>query len=551
LVDDAQVRKALEAVMDPELNRNLVELGMVKDVLVQDGRVEVTVASTTPTCPLKGRIEADVKDALKRLPGVAAAAVHFGTLTPEERVRALGGGDEERSPAQQLSDVRRVIAMMSGKGGVGKSLVTALLATSLARAGHKVGVLDADITGPSIPKMFGLAAVGCSAAGPSSRVDDAPGSRRRQAGVMPRLFSVLLGSLLVALFVGPAAASANMANPVHPGSPTGEPRGGLQSVAILHETLAIDLRPLAEGGRVAVTATYDLRNDGAVQNLDLFFVAVGAQEDQSVVRLDGASVAHRVGQIGMLPASWQPPRETPSIGGQGGIAYYTQGGSGFAFALPLAPGPHRVEVRYLAAAGSYDLDTPTLCWQLGYVLAPARDWASFGGLDIAVQLPAGWLAASEPALSRSGDLLTGSFPGIPADSLALTAQMPPPAPVDNSGWALASGFLASIVLGGLAGHILGRTGRRSAWALPLSLVVALGWGIAVSWAMVADHYPSVPSSQHSSNYGYGAGFAAARAFPLFVLAGVFITQMSAFIVSKRARSRPMIGGAPWVRRPLR
>jgi len=157
MVDVVQVRKALGAVMDPELNRNLVELGMVKDVLVEDGRVEVTVALTTPTCPLKGRIETDVKGAVMRLPGIEGVTVHFGTLTPEERVRALGGGDEERSPAQQLSVVRRVIAVVSGKGGVGKSLVTALLATSLARAGHKVGVLDADITGPSIPKMFGLA----------------------------------------------------------------------------------------------------------------------------------------------------------------------------------------------------------------------------------------------------------------------------------------------------------------------------------------------------------------------------------------------------------
>lgn len=158
MVDVAQVRKALEAVMDPEINRNLVELGMVKDILVEDGKVEVTVALTTPACPLKDRIETDVKGALLRLPGVDATTVRFGTLTPEERVRALGAGDEEPSPAQQLSDVRQVIAVMSGKGGVGKSLVTALLATSLARAGHKVGVLDADITGPSIPRMFGLAA---------------------------------------------------------------------------------------------------------------------------------------------------------------------------------------------------------------------------------------------------------------------------------------------------------------------------------------------------------------------------------------------------------
>ncbi len=158
MVDVAQVRKALEAVVDPELNRNLVDLGMVKDVLIEGGKVEVTIALTTPACPLKGQIEADVKRTLMRLPGVNAATVRFGTLTPEERVRALGGEKDEPSPAQRLSSIGSVIAVISGKGGVGKSLITALLATSLIRRGHKVGILDADITGPSIPRMFGLTA---------------------------------------------------------------------------------------------------------------------------------------------------------------------------------------------------------------------------------------------------------------------------------------------------------------------------------------------------------------------------------------------------------
>lgn len=155
MVDAAQVTKALEAVMDPELNRNLVELGMVKDIQVADRKVEVTIALTTPACPLKSRIEEDVRSAIMGLPEVAEVVVRFGTLTPEERVRALGGS-EQRSPAQELSNVGQAVAVMSGKGGVGKSAVTALLAVSLARRGLKVGILDADITGPSIPRMFGL-----------------------------------------------------------------------------------------------------------------------------------------------------------------------------------------------------------------------------------------------------------------------------------------------------------------------------------------------------------------------------------------------------------
>ena len=156
MVDDAQVRKALEAVIDPELNRNLVELGMVREVQIEDGRVGVTVALTTPTCPLSSQIEDDVRREVMSLPGVRQVDVTFGTLSPEERMKALGGEEEESTSAQRLSSVGRVVAIMSGKGGVGKSLVTASLAVSLARDGLKVGILDADITGPSIPKMFGL-----------------------------------------------------------------------------------------------------------------------------------------------------------------------------------------------------------------------------------------------------------------------------------------------------------------------------------------------------------------------------------------------------------
>jgi Mrp family chromosome partitioning ATPase len=156
MVDGAQVRKALEAVIDPELKRNLIELGMIRDVQIADGIVRVTVALTTPACPLKNQIENDVRRELMSLPDVESVVVQFGALSPEERVHALEGAEEGPTSAQQLSNVGKVVAVMSGKGGVGKSLVTALLALSLARNGLKVGILDADITGPSIPKMFGL-----------------------------------------------------------------------------------------------------------------------------------------------------------------------------------------------------------------------------------------------------------------------------------------------------------------------------------------------------------------------------------------------------------
>ena len=156
MITSEQVLDALRGVMDPELQKNLVELGMVRDVTVEDGRVHVVLALTTLACPLKSRIVDDVKSAITQLDGNLAVEVELTEMTDEERARIFGERDEETPLAQRLNNVRHVIAVMSGKGGVGKSSVAALLAVALRRQGQRVGVLDADITGPSIPRMFGL-----------------------------------------------------------------------------------------------------------------------------------------------------------------------------------------------------------------------------------------------------------------------------------------------------------------------------------------------------------------------------------------------------------
>jgi len=153
LVTKAQVVEALKGVMDPELHRNLVELGMVRDVEIEDGNVNVTLALTTLACPLRGQIVDDVKAAVAPLDGVQEVEVDLTEMTDEER-RRIGIGVPQKGSLEEMNDVRRVVAVMSGKGGVGKSLVSALLAIALRREGHRVGILDADITGPSIPKMF-------------------------------------------------------------------------------------------------------------------------------------------------------------------------------------------------------------------------------------------------------------------------------------------------------------------------------------------------------------------------------------------------------------
>ncbi len=153
---EAQVRKALSEVMDPELGRNIVELGMVRDVAIEGSRVRVTLALTTMACPLKDRISDDVRAAVEALEPGLQANVQLTEMTDEERRRAFGSQAPAETVAQKASNVQRVVAVMSGKGGVGKSSVSALLAVALRRKGLRVGLLDADITGPSIPRMFGL-----------------------------------------------------------------------------------------------------------------------------------------------------------------------------------------------------------------------------------------------------------------------------------------------------------------------------------------------------------------------------------------------------------
>jgi ATP-binding protein involved in chromosome partitioning len=153
-----QVLEALKVVIDPELHRSIVELGMVRSIDVKDqGVVDVTVSLTTPGCPIKSHFQTGVASAVQALPGVARVNVGFDVLTAQEKQglqKTLGrpGG----LPEGALAQVANVICVGSGKGGVGKSSLTVNLAAALTAEGKKVGVLDADVWGYSIPRMLGL-----------------------------------------------------------------------------------------------------------------------------------------------------------------------------------------------------------------------------------------------------------------------------------------------------------------------------------------------------------------------------------------------------------
>src|SRR5438067_7921578 len=151
--------KALGQVIDPELRRPVTELDMVRAVDVAGGDVRVTIALTVAGCPLRASFEDQVQRAVGAVPGVERVSLAFDVMTPEERqalTTRLRGGVTERTKGISLDASTRVLAIASGKGGVGKSTVSVNLAAAFAALGHRAGILDADVYGHSIPHMLGI-----------------------------------------------------------------------------------------------------------------------------------------------------------------------------------------------------------------------------------------------------------------------------------------------------------------------------------------------------------------------------------------------------------
>jgi ATP-binding protein involved in chromosome partitioning len=147
-VEQGSILTALKVVKDPDLQRDIVSLGFIKDLKIDGGRVAFTIELTTPACPVKDQLRDQARAAVMQVPGVTAVDVQMSA-----RVREAVSADGAR---QSVPGVKNVIAVGAGKGGVGKTTVAVNLALALARCGSKVGIIDADIYGPNVPIMLGM-----------------------------------------------------------------------------------------------------------------------------------------------------------------------------------------------------------------------------------------------------------------------------------------------------------------------------------------------------------------------------------------------------------
>ena len=153
------ISEALAIVSDPELHRPLPELGMVEKVHFADGIAKLKILLTISGCPMRDRLQKDINEAVLRVPQVSSVEIEFGVMNETQRdnvKKLLRGGREKFIPFAQPDSLTRVWGISSGKGGVGKSSVTVNLAAALSKRGFKVGVLDADVYGHSIPRLFGI-----------------------------------------------------------------------------------------------------------------------------------------------------------------------------------------------------------------------------------------------------------------------------------------------------------------------------------------------------------------------------------------------------------
>lgn len=378
--------------------------------------------------------------------------------------------------------------------------------------------------------------------------------RRREWGAV-----VCRACVWLSFAAGPEIVCANVGPPSWGGQLVTEP-GGVSDIDVVHETLSIDLRPLADGKPVLVDAVYLLENPADEKVLELVFASGAPGVTAFRVWLDGQPVVSEARPEVEVPERWQPPGVTPGIHGRD-LDYFSHRRREvvpFAFRAAIASGEHELKVSYAADAAGYHVGEPTLVRQFAYVLAPAASWKSFGGLDLLVQVPPGWLAAVTPPLERRGDVLRERFSALPADAIALSVQ----APVPTVYWAArAVGVLMLVlaVVGGgpgcwMAAHRIDQRrcqqGRsRPVWRLWLrSLGLALVWGggvLACGLAALFSPTLLLPRGQ-VSQYGYGvplALFGLILLAGLTTLAGISVSLTATLVAHRKDRPLPATPGS--------
>lgn len=303
-----------------------------------------------------------------------------------------------------------------------------------------------------------------------------------------------LAAVALCGFLAAARAEANAGPPYYTDGQLAAEPSGLTGVAISHESLTIDMRrlpvypenmrgrtdSLAIHNPITVSVTYSITNSGPAREVALLFAAGAPDTAGFSVTLDGQSITAQPAISVTVPAEWLPPAKTPGLDGNdlnylgppnvydNGWAHYPETFArsltatyAFTVTIPANESVMAVQYRaepqlYLSSGYSRALES----YQFAYVLAPARAWDGFGGLDVTVHLPACWLAASRPELARSGDDLIGSFDAVPADALAFTV-----APCENARKTTVRpcgtyGLILPIVVLGI---VLQRRTKRSGW----------------------------------------------------------------------------------------
>jgi hypothetical protein len=267
---------------------------------------------------------------------------------------------------------------------------------------------------------------------------------------------------------------------------------GIRNVRIDRETLTIDLRPLETGTFGIVEAVYHLQNDGPAQTLDLLF-AFGTQtnSDFRVTFNDRPIAGNAVKQ--RMPDEWLPPRVTPGLTGSDALEY----GAGWSTVLPqsfsidVPVGPSVLAVRYRAEV-KHTYALPAMYREFAYILAPARAWAGFGGLDVTIHPPPHWTVAVSPALPRDGDLLRGHFDAIPADAIGMTLRPPVAAGYQRSKATLWGAFAVISIAGLLLCRRWSVSPTSGARHLFRSAALGMAYGIVVfATAALASRAPDL------------------------------------------------------------